>query len=150
VTVAAPVQHAPEGAGFVALSLLIHEWDAMAPWLIGQLFPDGPQREAFAALAAAEGDVHSALRVADEEAVAIIERAAVYDSEADPFVEARSLIAAAVRREMQVRRPGSDMERVRRDREVRLALEQLSRPDGAVAAAVELLGWLAVEGAGGG
>ncbi|MEN9793099.1 MAG: primase [Actinomycetota bacterium] len=150
VTVSAPVQHAPEGAGFVALSLLIHEWDAIAPWLIAQLFPDGPQREAFSALAAAEGDVHTALAMSGDEARDIIERAAVYDSEADPFVEARSLIAAAVRRELQVRRPGEDMERVRRDREVRLALEQLSRPDEAVGAAVVLLGWLATEGAGGG
>ena len=150
VTVSAPVQHAPEGAGFVALSLLIHEWDAIAPWLIAQLFPDGPQREAFSALATAEGDVHAALAMSGDEARDIIERAAVYDSEADPFVEARSLIAAAVRRELQVRRPGDDMERVRRDREVRLALEQLSRPDEAVGAAVELLGWLAAEGDGGG
>ena len=30
------VRQAAEGAGFVALSLLIHDWDAIAPWQIGR------------------------------------------------------------------------------------------------------------------
>ena len=142
LAVAAPVQHATEGAGFVALSLLIHEWDAIAPWLIAELFPIGAPRDAFVALARAEGDVHAALATVHGEAADIIERAAVYDAEADALVEARSLIAAAVRRELAVGRHGEDIERIHRDRQARIALEDLSKPDRAPAAAVDLLQWL--------
>ncbi len=141
--IAAPVQQAPEGAGFVALSMLIHEWDSIAPWLIEELFMDHATRDAFRALAEADGDVHRALSAAPPESVAIIERAAVYDADADPFVEARSLISAAVRRELQGRRSVVDAEEIHRQRAVRIALEDLAKPEKAVAAAVQLLQWLA-------
>ncbi len=143
VVIAAPVQQATEGAGFVALSLLIHEWDTIAPWLIEELFPDDASREAFRAIAAADGDVHVALQSVQPDAADIIERAAVYDIEADPLVESRALISAAVRRELSRRRLGSDIEQIQNDRMVRNALEDLNKHDKAQTAAVVLLQWLA-------
>ena len=143
VVIAAPVQQATEGAGFVALSLLIHEWDTIAPWLIEELFPDDPSREAFRAIANADGDVHVALHSAAPDAADIIERAAVYDIDADPLVESRALISAAVRRELSRRRMGSDIEQIQNDRMVRNALEDLNKHDKAQNAAVILLQWLA-------
>ena len=143
VVIAAPVQQATEGAGFVALSLLIHEWDTIAPWLIEELFPDDASREAFRALAAADGDVHVALQSVQPDAADIIERTAVYDIDADPLVESRALISAAVRRELSRRRLGSDIEQIQNDRMVRNALEDLNKHDKAQNAAVILLQWLA-------
>lgn len=139
----APVQQALEGAGFIAISLLIHEWDAIAPWLIQELFADIASQEAFRALADTDGDVHAALQIASPEAAKIIERAAVYDAEADPMVEARALIAAAVRRELSKRGQIADVEIIQQQRQVRIALEDLAKPDKATAAAVHLLQWLA-------
>jgi len=147
VVVAAPVPQAPEGAGFVAISLLIHRWDEMAPWLIEELFVDEPARAAFRALAACEGDVHAALAHVDGVAADIVERAAVHDADADPQVEARVLIGAAVRRELARSRPGADVERIQEDRRVRIALEDLGKPERAANAAVELLQWLAARAA---
>ncbi|MDP4928359.1 MAG: DNA primase [Ilumatobacteraceae bacterium] len=143
VVIAAPVQQATEGAGFVALSLLIHEWDTIAPWLIEELFPDDASRDAFRAIAAADGDVHVALQSVAPDAADIIERAAVYDIDADALVESRALISAAVRRELSRRRLGSDIEQIQNDRMVRNALEDLNKHDKAQTAAVILLQWLA-------
>ena len=140
--VSAPIQQAPEGAGFIALSLLIHEWDSIAPWLIEDLFVDQPSRDAFVALAEADGDVHKALSTASSESAAIIERAAVYDGEADAFVEARALIGAAVRRQLQSRRTVADATEMQQQRAVRIALEDLANPEKAIPAAVQLLQWL--------
>ena len=141
--VAAPVIQAADGAGFVALSLLIHEWDAIAPWLIEELFADEPSREAFRALAEADGQVHAALLLATPEGAEIIERAAVYSADADPYVEARSLIAAAVRRELPRRRGDDDLATAQMQRSVRLALDDLAKPDKSTVVAVQLLQWLA-------
>jgi DNA primase len=140
---AAPVQQAPEGAGFIAISLLIHEWDAIAPWLIQELFVDVASQEAFRAFADTDGDVHAALQIASPEATEIIERAAVYDAEADPIVESRALIAAAVRRELSRRGQIADVESIQQQRQVRIALDELAKPDKSTAAAVHLLQWLA-------
>lgn len=150
VTVAAPVQQAPEGAGFMAIALLVQRWDEMAPWLIEELFADDAARAAFRALAETDGDVHAALAMVDGPAAEIIERASVYDGDADPMVEARTLIAAAVRRELSVRRGGADVERVQEERRVRIALEDLGKPDRAAAASVQLLQWLAQRSQGAG
>jgi len=143
VVVAAPVPQAPEGAGFIAIALLIHRWDEIAPWLIEELFVDDAARSAFRALAECEGDVHAALARVEGQAADIVERAAVYDADADPQVEARVLIGAAVRRELGRSRPGEDVDRIQQDRRVRIALEELSKADRAAGAAVELLQWLA-------
>ena len=141
--VAVPIIQAADGAGFVALSLLIHEWDAIAPWLIEELFADEPARDAFRALAEADGQVHAALSLASPEAAEIIERAAVYSADADPYVEARSLIAAAVRRELPRRRGQDDVATAQMQRSVRIALDDLAKPEKSTVIAVQLLQWLA-------
>ncbi|MEY3806415.1 MAG: primase [Actinomycetota bacterium] len=141
--IAAPVIQSADGAGFVALSLLIHEWDAIAPWLIDELFSDPGSQEAFRALAETDGDVHAALAIATDEAKDIIERASVYSADADPFIEARSLIAAAVRRQLPHRRAASDVETAQMQRQIRILLEDLMKPDKTTGVAVQLLQWLA-------
>ena len=138
-----PVRQAAEGAGFVALSLLIHDWDAIAPWLIEELFAEEPYRDAFRALAQTEGDVHRALVLVEGEAADLIERAAVHDAAADAAVEARTLIGAAARRMLGGRVHVTDPDELRSDQAARVALADLSRPDRAANAAVTLLQWLA-------
>ena len=144
----APVQNATDGAGFVAIALLIHEWDLIAPWLIEELFPDEPSKEAFRALAENDGNVHESLQHVEGLAADIIERASVYDGDADPEVESRALIAAAVRRELAQRRTVASVEQVQQDRQVRIALEDLNKPDKSSAAKLQLLQWLAAIGEG--
>ncbi len=141
--VVASTRHMPDGAGFMALSMLIHRWDEVAPWLIEELFIDEPSRLAFLALVEANGDVAYALSLVDGEAADVIERAAVLEFEADPFAEARTLIAAAVRRELGRRSHSDSPEHIRDDRAARLRLDDLQKPPEAEVAAAELLGWLA-------
>ncbi|MEY4633882.1 MAG: primase, partial [Actinomycetota bacterium] len=141
--VTSPIQNATDGAGFVALALLIHEWDNIAPWLIEELFPDEPSREAFVAIAECDGKVHEALQRVGPEAADIIERASVYDGDANADIESRALIAAAVRRELAQRRTVTSVEQVQQDRQVRIALEDLNKPDKSAAAKLQLLQWLA-------
>jgi DNA primase len=138
-----PVRQAAEGAGFMALALLIHDWDAIAPWLIEELFVEEPYRDAFRALAETEGDVHRALALVEGEAADLIERAAVHDVAADAAVEARTLIGAAARRMLGGRVHVTDPEELRTDQAARVALADLARPDRAANAAVMLLQWLA-------
>ena len=49
-----------ENAEFAALTLLAQDWDAIAGWLIEELFRDDAHRRAFLALAAADGDLDAA------------------------------------------------------------------------------------------
>lgn len=140
--VVAATRHMPDGAGFVALSMLIHRWDDIAPWLTEQLFVDEPSRQAFVALVDAEGDVASALLSVDGEAADIIERAAVLEYEVEPFTEAKTLIGAAVRRALSQRVHAADPDQIRDDRQARLRLDDLHNPQEAEHAAAELLGWL--------
>lgn len=131
-----------DNAEFVAVALLLQRWDDIAPWLVEHLFGHEVHRRAFLALAATDGDLTRALEVADPEARELLERAAVVDVEADPEVEARNLIAAAVRRELAARVRFTDVDSVREDREARLRLEQLEDPVTGSAAADWLLTWL--------
>jgi hypothetical protein len=137
-----PQRQAPDGAGFVALALLIHRWDEIAPWLIEALFADDAHRDAFNAIVDGDGDVAAALGLAEGEAAQIIERAAVVDFDADPVAEARALIASAVRRVLASRVKVTDPDEIRADRAARITLDDLARPERADQAAVELLGWL--------
>jgi DNA primase len=141
--VVSTARHLPDGAGFIALSLLIHRWDDIAPWLTEELFIDEPSRRAFLSLVEAEGDVTRALALTEGESADLIERAAVVEYDADPFAEARTLIAAAVRRELAKRSRSVEPEDIRHDRTARLRLDDLQKPPEAEAAAAELLGWLA-------
>lgn len=133
---------APENAEFVAVSLLLQHWDAIAPWLVEALFHDEVHRRAFLALADTSGVLDKALELADPEAREVLERAAVADLDVDPEAEARNLIGAAVRRELSRRVRVTDPDEIREDREARQQLEVLEEPVVGVAAGEWLLGWL--------
>ena len=86
--------------------------------------------------------MNQAIAVADPEAREVIERAAVVDLEADAELEARNLIAAAVRRALTVGVRNADPSRVQSDREARLQLEELQAATSVPGAAEWLLTWL--------
>ena len=92
-----------ENAEFVSVTMLLQRWDDVALWLIEALFADDVARRAFLALANSNGSLNTALELADPEAREMLERAAVADFDAEPFIEACNLIAAAVRRELERR-----------------------------------------------
>ncbi len=147
VNVARPKPRAErrQNAEFVAIALLVQNWDAIAPWLVEALFADEVYRRAFLAVADADGVLDQALADADPEARDVLERAAVVDFEVDPETEARNLIAAAVRRELAVGSTGltvADPVRIRDDAEARIRMEDLSTEEQGLEAAGWLLGWL--------
>jgi DNA primase len=129
---------------FAALVLLVQDWDSIAPWLMEELFDDDANRMAFLALAETDGDLTRALDVAAPDSVDVLERAAVADLQLVADVEARTLIGAACRRELQQRVRVVDAEGIQEDRQARLDLQMLSDTDKqrALAAAESLLGWL--------
>lgn len=132
-----------ENAEFVGVALLLQRWNEIADWLIEELFADDSVRRAFLALAETDGSIEAALAAADPEAREVLERAAVADVDAVPFIEACNLIGAAVRREL--RRPVdlTDTSAVHAHRDAKLDLEQLDDVEAAPEAASRLLGWLA-------
>lgn len=132
-----------ENAEFVAIAVLLQDWDAIAPWLVEELFPTDVMRRAFLAVAEASGELESAIDSADPEAREVLERAAVIDIEADGRAEAMNLLAAAVRRALSSHRGVTDPEVLRADRDARLNLEALESRDTSDAAATALLEWLA-------
>ena len=137
-------QTAPmENAEFVALVLLVQEWDSIAEWLVEGLFEDDANRMAFLALAEA-GELNGALELAPPDAREVLERASVADLDLDATVEAQSLIGAATRRELRQRTSFVDPASLEEDRAARLELMALSEADPvrALAAAESLLGWL--------
>ena len=81
----------------------MQDWDSIAPWLVEPLFDDDANRMAFLALAESGGDLQEALEMVAPDARDVLERAAVADLNLVPDVEAKTLIAAAVRRELRVR-----------------------------------------------
>jgi DNA primase len=127
---------------FVAISLLVQDWDSIASWLVEPLFADEIYRRAFLAVAEAGGSVEKALEIADPEARDVIERAAVIDLAAEPEMEARNLIAAAVRRVLAAGGQSSDPEVIRLDAEARVRMEALNEQEQDLEAAGWLLGWL--------
>jgi DNA primase len=131
-----------ENAEFVAIGILAQDWDAIAEWLVEDLFADETHRRAFLALGAAHGNLHVAIGQADPEAREVLERAAVADLDVDPAVEARNLIAAAVRRELRHSPRTADPESIRDDAEARVHLEELTGQIPAASSAEWLLGWL--------
>jgi len=131
-----------ENAEFVAIALLLQRWHDMAGWLDEVLFVDDVARRAFLAVAEADGSVGRSLELADPEAREMIERAAVADIDADPSIEGRNLIAAAVRRELARRVNETDPNEILANRDARLALERFDEPAAGNDAAELLLGWL--------
>jgi len=132
-----------ENAEFAALVLLVQEWDSIAEWLIEALFDSDANRLAFLALADA-GNLAGALDAAPPDARDVLERAAVADLDLDAVVEAKSLIAAATKRELRQRTRMIDAVSLEEDRAAKLDLMALDEPDSvrALASAESLLGWL--------
>ncbi|MGI9645006.1 MAG: DNA primase [Ilumatobacteraceae bacterium] len=133
-----------QNAEFAALVLLVQDWDAIAPWLVEELFDDDANRLAFLALAEADGDLSQALEAVPPDAREVLERAAVADLQLAPEVEAKMLIAAAVRRELRQVSGETDPDEIERNRQARLDVETLGDvdPERALLAAESLLGWL--------
>ncbi|MEO8266576.1 MAG: DNA primase [Ilumatobacteraceae bacterium] len=131
-----------ENAEFVAIALLLQRWHDMAGWLDEVLFVDDVARRAFLAVAEGDGSVGRSLELADPEARELIERAAVADIDADPAIEGRNLIAAAVRRELGRTVSEIGPEEILANRDARLALERFDEPSAGNDAAELLLGWL--------
>jgi DNA primase len=133
-----------ENAEFAALVLLVQDWDEIAPWLVEALFDDDANRMAFLALAEVDGDLSAALDVAPPDSRDVLERAAVADLRIDPLIEAKTLIAAAVRREVRGRTGLTDPDAIEEDRQARLDVQALNEadPERALMAAESLLGWL--------
>jgi DNA primase len=131
-----------ENAEFVAIALLLQRWHDMAGWLDEVLFVDDVARRAFLAVAEGDGSVERSLELADPEAREMIERAAVADIDADPSIEGRNLIAAAVRRELGRSVNETDPAEILANRDARLALERFDVPSAGNDAAELLLGWL--------
>jgi DNA primase len=132
----------PENAEFIAVAMLLQQWNDVASWLIEGLFNDDVARRAFLALAASGGALNSALEHADPEARELLERAAVADFDAEPLAEACNLIAAAVRRELARRVHVTDPDVMRADAEARRSLEDLESSHTSQESASVLLGWL--------
>ena len=133
---------AKENAEFVAIAMLLQRWDDIAPWLTEELFVDEIARRAFLAVAEGGGSVSAALDLADPEAREFLERAAVTDVDADPVLEARNLIGAAVRRRLARMVSVTGADQLRAITEARVLLDQLDDPERADLAAEALLGWL--------
>ena len=131
-----------ENAEFVAIALLLQRWHDMAGWLDEVLFVDDVARRAFLAVAEGDGSVGRSLDLADPEARELIERAAVADIDADPAIEGRNLIRAAVRRELARRVDETDPVEILANRDARVALERFDEPSSGNDAAELLLGWL--------
>ena len=131
-----------ENAEFVAIALLLQRWDDIAPWMMEELFADETCRRAFLAVAESGGAIELALELADPEARELLERAAVADVDADPDVEARSLITAAVRRELARRTQLTDPDAMRETSDAQRRIKQLDQTTATQEAAEALLGWL--------
>jgi DNA primase len=150
--VAAPVSRGvgvSENAEFIAISLLLQNWDDIAPWLIEALFAAEIPRRAFLTLATASeietgSLLNNALGIADPEVREVLERAAVADIEVEPSSVALNLIGVTVRRILTQRTRIDNPDEIRADRDARVQLENLDNERTALAAAESLLMWLAV------
>ncbi len=135
-----------ENAEFVAIALLVQNWDAIAPWLVEALFADEVYRRAFVAVAQAGGDLVRAIELADPEARDVLERAAVVDvgveSNEGVEAEARNLISAAIRRELANVAVTGDPDQILSDAEARVQMERLRNGEQGLETAGWLLGWL--------
>ena len=143
-----PVVSVPEfNAEFVAVALLLQDWDAIAPWLVEELFSSEITRRGFVALATAaeraSGTLFdNAMSLADPDVRELLERAAVADIDVDPPSVAFDLIGVAVRRILATRTRIVDPAEILADREARQRLEDITVERTAQEAATALLGWL--------
>jgi DNA primase len=137
---ARPPRQARESAEAVALALLIHRWDDIAPWLIEALFADEQHLITFRALAEAKGDARLALEHADPATREELERLAVTDVDEDPDRHARHLIGVAARRRLDDMR--GDFSQARDHARGKVLVDQLDDPGLGPVAAEQLLAWL--------
>jgi hypothetical protein len=129
-----------ESAEAVALALLVHRWDDIAPWLVEPLFADELHLAAFRALADAHGDVRTAMELAEPATRELLERLAVTDVDEDPDRHARHLIGVAARRRLEsIRR---DFTQAREYGRWKVVVERLDDPEAGPDAAEQLLTWL--------
>ena len=146
--VSVPVTSVPEfNAEFVAVALLLQDWDAIAPWLVEELFASEVARRTFVALASAAerssgGLFDNAMELADPDVRELLERAAVADIDVDPPSVAFDLIGVAVRRSLAARTRIVDPTEILADRDARQRLEDITVERTAQEAATALLGWL--------
>jgi DNA primase len=149
------VTSVPEfNAEFVAVALLLQNWDAIAPWLVEELFSSEITRRGFVALAtAAERTAGSlfdnAMSLADPDVRELLERAAVADIDVDPPSVAFDLIGVAVRRLLATRTRIVEPTEILADRDARQRLEDITVERTAQEAATALLGWLVDRSMGG-
>lgn len=134
-------------AEFVAVALLLQDWDAIAPWLVEELFSSEIARRGFVALATAADSTSgtlfdNAMSLADPDVRELLERAAVADIDVDPPSVAFDLIGVAVRRILATRTRIVDSAEILADREARQRLEDITVERTAQEAATALLGWL--------
>jgi DNA primase len=137
---ARPPRATRESAEAVALALLIHRWDDIAPWLVDALFADEQHLATFRALAEAKGDVRLALERADPATREQLEVLAVTDVDEDPDRHARHLIGVAARRRLDEMR--GDFSHAREHARGKVLVEQLDDPELGPTAAEQLLTWL--------
>lgn len=138
---------ASENAEFVAVAMLLQEWDSIANHLCEALFADDVARRAFNAVVdtaagGTAGHLDRALALADPEAREFLERAAVADVGDDGAVEARTLIGAATRRALAQMRGSDNPAMLTRATEMRQLLDLLDDPAAGDDVATTLLGWL--------
>lgn len=149
------VASVPEfNAEFVAVALLLQNWDAIAPWLVEELFSSEITRRGFVALATAaertSGSLFdNAMSLADPDVRELLERAAVADIDVDPPSVAFDLIGVAVRRILATRTRIVDPSEILADRDARQRLEDITVERTAQEAATALLGWLVDRSMGG-
>ena len=143
-----PAVSVPEfNAEFVAVALLLQDWDAIAPWLVEEMFSSEITRRGFVALATAAEHTSgtlfdNAMGLADPDVRELLERAAVADIDVDPPSVAFDLIGVAVRRILATRTRIVDPTEILADREARQRLEDITVERTAQEAATALLGWL--------
>ena len=141
VDAAAQAARRRESAEAVALALLVHRWDDIAPWLVEALFVDEQHLATFRALADAHGDARKAIELADPATREELERLAVDrrrrgSRSPRPLPHRRGRQAAAGRPcGATSRRPASTLG-------CKVLVEQLDDPEAGPAAAEQLLTWL--------
>jgi DNA primase len=135
-----PKRPSRESAEAVALALLVHRWDDIAPWLVEALFIDEQHLATFRALADAHGDARKAMELADPATREALERLAVTDVDEDPDRHARYLIGVAAKRQLEAMR--SDFSQAREHARCKVLVEQLDDAESGPAAAEQLLTWL--------
>jgi DNA primase len=141
-TPSAPAERPNESAEVTALRLLVHQWDAIAPYLIEALFADEVNLAAFRALAETGGDVVKAVEVAGPGADDLLRRLSVEEAEHDAAVEGPRLISQAVRRELDRSRARGDADELATTGEPLRLVHELDDERTGPEAASELLAWL--------